>query len=79
MDIQSIELVLAFFPDPLENKEYIEGILDEHLSNQTIKQIQYYAGKNQDRILYIFNEDYKGKIISKNYSKGITINYINKL
>lgn len=79
MDIHSIELLLAYFPDPLDNKEYIEEILNEHLSKQTIKEIRYYTGKKQDRILYIFNEDYKSQLISENYSKGIIINYINKL
>jgi len=76
MSIHSIELVLAYFPDPLENNEYIEGILDEHLSKQTIKEIQYYSGKNKDRILYIFDDMYNGKLTSETYSKGIVINYI---
>lgn len=76
MDIHSIELVLAFFPDPLENNEYIQEILEDHLKEQTIKEIQYYTGKNKDRILYIFKENYNGKIISKNHSRGIVINYI---
>lgn len=76
MKVHSIELFLPFFPNPLENNIFIQEIFDELLmKNLKIKEIKYNTGKNKDKIIYIFNDNYKGNLISVGYSRGILINY----
>jgi len=76
MKVHSIELFLPFFPNPLENNIHIQEIFDElMMKNLKIKEIKYNTGKNKDKIIYIFNDNYKGNLISVGYSRGILINY----
>lgn len=76
MKVHSIELFLPFFPNPLENNIFIQEIFDELLmKNLKIKEIKYNTEKNKDKIIYIFNDNYKGNLISVGYSRGILINY----
>lgn len=80
MKVHSIELFLPFFPNPLENNIHILQILDELMfPNLKIKEIKYYAGKNRDNIIYIFNDNYKGNLITIGHSKGVIINYEDEL
>ena len=71
--IISIELFLPFFPSSLENQQYLLDMFDE--CKLPIKEIRCHAGKNRDKMIYIFNTNYKGKLQPIHYARGVIINY----
>lgn len=74
-DIVSIELFLPFFPSSIENTQYLMDIFEEY-KKLPIKEIQCHAGEKKDKMIYIFNDTYIGKLQSVGLARGVKINYM---